>query len=92
MGFGVAQVADTDADSPSAADPPVATAPPHPTSKPAALSPGHPKTRAGSNPGVLPGNVLVADKANNRLLELDPYGRIVWRFPRPGRSCWQNYF
>jgi hypothetical protein len=41
-------------------------------------------TRPGSDPRVLPGNVLIADKANNRLLEVDPYGRVVWRFPRPG--------
>jgi hypothetical protein len=33
---------------------------------------------------VLPGNVLIADRANNRLLEVDPYGRVVWRFPRAG--------
>ncbi len=84
-GFGVAQVADTDADSPPAADPPAtANAPARPAPKPAVQPPAHPKTRPGSNPSVLPGNVLVADKANNRLLEIDPYGRVVWRFPRPG--------
>jgi hypothetical protein len=85
-GFGVAQVADTDADSPPpAADPPgTATALAQPAPKPAVQPPAHPKTRPGSNPSVLPGNVLVADKANNRLLEIDPYGRVVWRFPRPG--------
>jgi hypothetical protein len=33
---------------------------------------------------VLPGNVLIADKANSRLLEVSPEGRIVWSFPRPG--------
>ena len=84
-GFGVAQVADTDADSPPAADPPAtANAPAQPAPKPAVQPPAHPKTRPGSNPSALPGNVLVADKANNRLLEIDPYGRVVWRFPRPG--------
>ena len=84
-GFGVAQVADTDADSPPAADPPAtANAPAQPAPKPAVQPPAHPKTRPGSNPSVLPGNVLIADKANNRLLEIDPYGRVVWRFPRPG--------
>jgi len=84
-GFGVAQVADTDADSPPVADPPAtANAPAQPVPKPAVQPPAHPKTRPGSNPNVLPGNVLVADKANNRLLEIDPYGRVVWRFPRPG--------
>jgi hypothetical protein len=39
----------------------------------------------GSNPSVLPGDVLIADRSNNRLLVVDPQGRIVWRFPRPGR-------
>jgi hypothetical protein len=28
--------------------------------------------------------VLIADKANNRLLEVTPEGNIVWRFPRRG--------
>jgi hypothetical protein len=84
-GFGVAQVADTDADSPPAADPPATANPPaQPAPKPAVQPPAHPKTRSGSNPSVLPGKVLVADKANNRLLEIDPFGRVVWRFPRPG--------
>jgi outer membrane protein assembly factor BamB len=38
----------------------------------------------GSDPSVLPGSVLIADKANNRLLEVTPKGKVVWRFPRPG--------
>jgi DNA-binding beta-propeller fold protein YncE len=38
----------------------------------------------GSDPSVLPGPILIADRANNRLLLLDPMGRIRWRFPRPG--------
>jgi DNA-binding beta-propeller fold protein YncE len=33
---------------------------------------------------VLPGPILIADKLNNRLLIVDPHGRIRWRFPRPG--------
>ncbi|HEY4748557.1 MAG TPA: kelch repeat-containing protein, partial [Steroidobacteraceae bacterium] len=40
--------------------------------------------RPGSDPRVLPGNVLIADRGNNRLVEVTPRGRIVWRFPRPG--------
>jgi DNA-binding beta-propeller fold protein YncE len=39
---------------------------------------------AGSNPGVLPGPVLIADRDNNRLLEVGPNGQILWRFPEPG--------
>ena len=49
----------------------------------------HPLTRShlapGSQPSALPGDVLIADRSNNRLLVVDPQGRIVWRFPRPGR-------
>ena len=43
-----------------------------------------PLLRAGSDPSVLPGDVLIADKANSRLLIVNPQGRIVWKFPRPG--------
>jgi len=38
----------------------------------------------GSNPSVLPGPILIADKSNNRLLIVDPMGRVRWRFPRSG--------
>jgi hypothetical protein len=44
-----------------------------------------PHLAAGSDPSVLPGPVLIADRGNNRLLVVDPRGRIVWEF-RPGRS------
>lgn len=40
----------------------------------------------GSDPSVLPGDVLIADRSNNRLLVVDPQGRIVWQFPRPGHA------
>jgi outer membrane protein assembly factor BamB len=57
------------------------------TSKPAGPF-AHPLGKAhlvpGSDPSVLPGDVLIADRSNNRLLVIDPHGRIVWRFPRPG--------
>ena len=39
---------------------------------------------AGSDPSVLPGDVLIADHRNNRLLIIDPQGRVRWEFPRPG--------
>jgi hypothetical protein len=35
-------------------------------------------------PGVLPGNLLIADRANNRVIEVTPDRQIVWEFPRPG--------
>ncbi len=38
----------------------------------------------GSDPRALPGDVLIADENNNRLLLVDPHGRIRWRFPRRG--------
>jgi outer membrane protein assembly factor BamB len=38
----------------------------------------------GSHPSALPADVLIADRSNNRLLVVDPHGRIVWRFPHPG--------
>jgi DNA-binding beta-propeller fold protein YncE len=40
--------------------------------------------RRGSNPAVLPGPVLIADRDNNRLLEVSPQGRVLWRFPARG--------
>jgi DNA-binding beta-propeller fold protein YncE len=40
--------------------------------------------RHGSDPSVLPGDVLIADHGNNRLLIVDPQGRVRWRFPRRG--------
>jgi len=39
---------------------------------------------AGSNPSVLPGPLLIADRANNRLLIINPEGQLLWQFPRPG--------
>lgn len=40
--------------------------------------------RSGSDPSVLPGPVLIADRDNNRLLKVSPDGRVLWRFPAPG--------
>jgi DNA-binding beta-propeller fold protein YncE len=47
-----------------------------------ASGPGH--LAAGSDPSVLPGPILIADEKNNRLLIIDPHGRTLWTFPRPG--------
>ncbi len=38
----------------------------------------------GSDPSVLPGPILIADRDNNRLLQVDADGRVVWQFPQPG--------
>jgi DNA-binding beta-propeller fold protein YncE len=40
--------------------------------------------RVGSDPAVLPGPVLIADRDNNRLLEVSPTGQVLWRFPEAG--------
>jgi DNA-binding beta-propeller fold protein YncE len=47
-----------------------------------ARGPGH--LAPGSDPRALPGDVLIADEDNRRLLLVDPYGRIRWMFPGPG--------
>jgi hypothetical protein len=38
----------------------------------------------GSDPSVLPGPILIADRGNNRLLIVDPQGRVRWTWPNPG--------
>ena len=50
------------------------------------LAPAHGRGHLapGSDPAALPGDVLIADNLNNRLLIVDPQGRIRWQFPRPG--------
>ncbi len=47
-----------------------------------APGPGH--LARGSRPSALPADVLVADHLNNRLVIIDPQGRVRWAFPRPG--------
>jgi len=32
----------------------------------------------------MPANLLIADRANNRVIEVTPDRKIVWEFPRPG--------
>lgn len=63
-----------------------------PTSKPTAIAPwsaplsagrvGH--LAPGSHPAAMPTDLLIADKLNNRLVVVDPRGRVRWVFPRPG--------
>ncbi len=43
-----------------------------------------PNLAPGSNPAVLPGPILIADRNNNRLIVVNPQGEIVWEFPQPG--------
>jgi DNA-binding beta-propeller fold protein YncE len=58
------------------------TASPASTPGPTTTSPGF--LAAGSDPSVLPGSVLIADRDNNRLVVVDPEGHITWQFPQPG--------
>jgi len=60
-----------------APDPPAAAPWLAPTSGPGRLTPG-------SDPAALPADVLIADHRNNRLVIVDPQGRVRWEFPRPG--------
>jgi N-acetylneuraminic acid mutarotase len=50
------------------------------------LAPAHGRGHLapGSDPAALPGDILIADHLNNRLLIVDPQGRVRWEFPRPG--------
>jgi DNA-binding beta-propeller fold protein YncE len=48
-----------------------------PTGEPGALA-------AGSDPSVLPAPLLIADRGNNRLVVVDPQGRVVWQWPQAG--------
>lgn len=48
----------------------------------AADRPGH--LQPGSDPGAVPGPILIADRNNNRLLIVDARGRVLWQFPPPG--------
>ena len=49
----------------------------------AKLKPG-PNLQPGSQPSVLPSDVLIADRNNNRVIIVNPQGNIVWQFPQPG--------
>src|SRR5579884_3301157 len=43
-----------------------------------------PASAGAAETAGLPGNVLIADAGNNRIIEVTPDRRIVWEFPRPG--------
>jgi hypothetical protein len=44
---------------------------------------GRGRLAPGSQPAALPADVLIADHLNNRLVIIDPQGRLRWVFPRP---------
>ncbi len=56
---------------------------PFPSPSGRGMAPG-PNLAPGSDPSALPGDVLIADEDNSRLLVVNPAGNIVWQFPGPG--------
>jgi DNA-binding beta-propeller fold protein YncE len=42
--------------------------------------------RSHSHNPYLPGDVLIADRANNRLILVNPEKQIVWQYPNPGEK------
>ncbi len=42
--------------------------------------------RSHTHSSILPGDVLIADSLNNRILIVTPGKRIVWQFPSPGTT------
>ncbi|HEX7404736.1 MAG TPA: hypothetical protein VF307_02290, partial [Candidatus Nanopelagicaceae bacterium] len=44
----------------------------------------NPSLAAGSNPAALPGAIAIADEGNNRIVVVDPQGRVRWVFPQKG--------
>ena len=46
-----------------------------------------PPPMAGSVAGVFPGNLLIADRGNNRLLLVNPQKKVLWSYPGPGRPA-----
>lgn len=59
-----------------------------PQSQPRALAVSPPLARPwhGRPSKALPGDVLIADDDNSRLLLVNPQHRIVWQYPTPGKA------
>ncbi|HYM50764.1 MAG TPA: hypothetical protein VET65_09375 [Candidatus Limnocylindrales bacterium] len=61
-------------------------------SPPSTLSANPPGTASAApsyvrgDPRALPGILLIADRGNSRLIEIDGHGRVLWEFPGPGRA------
>ena len=53
------------------------------------------KTASGGLPamfrGPLPGDLLIADRGNNRMLIVNPAHKILWRFPKPHSHVKLNF-
>jgi outer membrane protein assembly factor BamB len=53
-------------------------------SKPKHHSSGGRPTLPAMFKGPLPGDLLIADRGNNRILIVNPAHHVLWRFPKPG--------
>jgi hypothetical protein len=51
---------------------------------PSPVPPTPPAAPPTAAPGVMPADLLIADRANNRVIEVTPDRKVVWEFPRPG--------
>jgi outer membrane protein assembly factor BamB len=63
--------------------------PPEDTDSPAPTIAAQPSPITGpllitGDPSALPGFLLISDRGNSRVIELDPRGNIVWQFPPAG--------
>jgi len=81
---GVAAVLSGRGDDPSASTRSVPASSAPMTTAPASTAAVPPARRRA--PAPFPGFLLVADRGNDRALLLDGRKRILWRYPRPGRS------
>ncbi len=60
----------------------------HPTAAQAKPTAAKPKLPWGSKTAssILPGDLLIADSGNNRILLVTPQKKIVWQYPAPGQT------
>ncbi len=62
-----------------------------PASKPKHHSSGGKPSLPAMFKGPLPGDLLIADRGNNRILIVNPAHRVLWRFPKPGSGVSLNF-
>ncbi len=57
-----------------------------PSAKPAAAKRSNLPWGASAPSSILPGDVLIADSHNNRILLVTPQHKVVWQYPAPGQK------